>query len=40
MEAVTQSTVTAAVQKAASAADKASVSTASDFETFLKLLTT
>jgi flagellar basal-body rod modification protein FlgD len=40
MEAVTQSTVTVAVQKAASAADKASVSTASDFETFLKLLTT
>jgi flagellar basal-body rod modification protein FlgD len=40
MDAVTQSTVGTAAQKVTSAADKAAVSAASDFETFLKLLTT
>lgn len=40
MDALTQSTAAAAVQNVTSAADKAAASTASDFETFLKLLTT
>lgn len=40
MDAVTQSTAAAAAQQVTSAADKASVSAAGDFETFLKLLTT